>query len=175
VLAAGDGRSRRGTLTTAACGVCGRTTIADLVARLTRPAEAARFDRTLLLSLTDRLRDAQPLFALTGGVHAAAIVDQGGALVAAREDIGRHNAVDKVLGRALLDGTLPLAYHLLVVSGRTSFEIVQKAAAAGIPGVVAVSAPSSLAIATAVALGMLLVGFARGGTYNVYSGSFRIF
>ena len=174
VLDADSRRSRRGTLTTSACGVCGRTTIADLVARLARPAEQARFDRALLLTLTDRLKNEQPNFARTGGLHAAAVADTRGTLLVAREDVGRHNAVDKVIGRLLLDGALPLSEHLLVVSGRTSFEIVQKAAAAGLPAVVGVSAPSSLAIATAEALGMLLVGFARNGTYNVYAGSSRL-
>jgi FdhD protein len=174
VLDGDAGRSRRGTLTTAACGVCGRTTIADLVARLGPPAAAARFDRALLLTLTDRLRAEQPNFARTGGLHAAAVADVRGNLLVVREDVGRHNAVDKAVGRLLLDGALPLSEHLLVVSGRTSFEIVQKAAAAGLPGVIGVSAPSSLAIATAEALGMLLAGFARSGTYNVYSGSSRL-
>jgi FdhD protein len=175
VLNEDKARSRRGTLTTSACGVCGRTTIADLVTRLAPPQPSARFERTLLLSLSERLREKQPNFARTGGVHAAAVVRADGELWITREDVGRHNAVDKAIGRALLDGALPLATELLLVSGRPSFEIVQKAAAAGLPAVVGVSAPSSLSIATAEALGMLLVGFARSGSYNVYAGAGRLF
>jgi FdhD protein len=121
-----------------------------------------------------RLPDHQPTFARTGGLHAAALVTVEGEFLVAREDVGRHNAVDKVLGRAALDGHLPLSGHFLVVSGRTSFEIVQKAVAAGVPGIVAISAPSSLAIELAERFRVLLVGFARGGGFTVYAGRFRL-
>ncbi len=166
--------ARRGTLTTAACGVCGRTTIDDLVKRLAPLDEQVTLARSLIAGLGDELRARQPAFARTGGLHAAAVVDRQREFVVVREDVGRHNATDKALGRLLLDGALPAAECLLLVSGRTSFEIVQKALSAGIPAVVGVSAPSSLAIATAQACHLMLVGFARGGTYNVYSGAQRL-
>ena len=121
-----------------------------------------------------RLRAEQANFDRTGGLHAAAVSDAEGHLAHVREDVGRHNAVDKSIGRHLLDGALPLPGRLLVVSGRTSFEIVQKAVSAKLSGVVGVSAPSSLAVDTARRFGLLLVGFARGGTYNVYSGEQRL-
>jgi FdhD protein len=165
---------KRGTLSSAACGVCGRDDIEDLVARL-GPVEAdTRFPRSVLASVMQRLPDHQPSFARTGGLHAAALVTAAGQFLVAREDVGRHNAVDKVLGRAALDGLLPLSEHFLVVSGRTSFEIVQKAVAAGLPGIVAISAPSSLAIELAERFRVLLVGFARGGGFTVYAGRFRL-
>ncbi|HEV8245110.1 MAG TPA: formate dehydrogenase accessory sulfurtransferase FdhD, partial [Polyangiaceae bacterium] len=141
--------SRRGTLTTAACGVCGRVTIADLLERMGKLEDDARFDRTLIAHLTERLREQQPAFARTGGLHAAAIVSASGEFQVTREDIGRHNATDKAIGRMLLDGIAELSARVLVVSGRTSFEIVQKAAMARIPVVCAVSAPSSLAVSLA--------------------------
>ena len=123
----------------------------------------------LLLSLPARLRDAQPLFEATGGVHGAAAYDRAGRLLLVREDIGRHNAVDKVVGRLLLDRALPASDLALVVSGRGSFEMVQKAWAAGFTALVAVSAPSALAVATAQTAGMTLLGFARNGQGNLYS------
>jgi len=165
---------RRGTLSSAACGVCGRDQIDDLVARLRPVAGAAQFQRSVLSSVMQRLPEHQPSFARTGGLHAAAIITQKGEFLVAREDVGRHNAVDKVLGRAALDGLLPLSQHLLAVSGRTSFEIVQKAVTAGLPAVVAISAPSSLAIDLAERFRVLLVGFARGGSFTVYAGRFRL-
>jgi FdhD protein len=165
---------KRGTLSSASCGVCGRDDIDELVARLA-PVEAdTRFERSVLSNVMQRLPEHQPSFARTGGLHAAALVTKGGEFVVAREDIGRHNAVDKVLGRAVLDGALPLSSHFLVVSGRTSFEIVQKAVAAGVAGVVAISAPSSLAIELAERFRVLLVGFARAGGFTVYAGRFRL-
>ena len=164
-------RSRRGTLTTASCGVCGRKSIDDLLARCAPIGERPSIERRALVGLADRLRDAQPAFARTGAMHAAGLASLTGEYLLVREDVGRHNAVDKAIGRALLDGALPARDRILVVSGRTSFEIVQKAAVAGIPAVVGVSAPSSLAIQTAERAGLLLVGFCRGEAFNVYAGS----
>lgn len=166
---------RFGTISTS-CGLCGKTSIEfirqkfppiDLSSRL-QIAEAT------LLELPERLRSAQGNFARTGGIHAAAIFDLEGDLLFAREDIGRHNAVDKVIGRAFLDGLLPLSRRLLLVSGRSSLEIVQKALAAGIPIVAAVSAPSSLAVNFARECGQTLIGFLRPPTFNVYSHIGRI-
>jgi FdhD protein len=165
---------KRGTLSSASCGVCGRDDIEELVERL-GPVEAdTQFERSVLAKVMQRLPQHQPSFARTGGLHAAALVTQSGEFAIAREDVGRHNAVDKVLGRAALDSLLPLSSHFLVVSGRTSFEIVQKAVAAGLPGIVAISAPSSLAIELAERFRVLLVGFARGGGFTVYAGRFRL-
>jgi FdhD protein len=169
-----SGVVRRGTLSSAACGVCGRDQIDDLVARLQPVTAETRFHRQVLSSVTQHLPEHQPSFARTGGLHAAALVTREGSYEIAREDVGRHNAVDKVLGRAALDGLLPLSQHLLAVSGRTSFEIVQKAIAAGLPAVVAISAPSSLAIELAERFRVLLVGFARGRSFTVYASKFRL-
>ena len=166
--------AKRGTLSSAACGVCGRDDIEELVTRL-GPVEAeTRFERSVLSSVMARLPEHQPTFARTGGLHAAALATQTGEILLAREDVGRHNAVDKVLGRAALDGLVPLSGYLLAVSGRTSFEIVQKAVAAGVPAVIAISAPSSLAIELAERFSVLLIGFARGGGFTVYAGRFRL-
>jgi FdhD protein len=165
---------KRGTLSSASCGVCGRDDIDELVERL-GPVEAeTQFERSVLAKVMQRLPQHQPSFARTGGLHAAALVTAAGEFAIAREDVGRHNAVDKVLGRAALDGLLPLSGHFLVVSGRTSFEIVQKAVAAGVPAIVAISAPSSLAIELAERFRVLLIGFARGGGFTVYAGRFRL-
>ncbi len=165
---------KRGTLSSASCGVCGRDDIEDLIERL-GPVEAdTRFDRSVISRVMQQLPQHQPSFARTGGLHAAALVSAAGEFVVAREDVGRHNAVDKVLGRAALDGLLPLSGHFLVVSGRTSFEIVQKAVAAGLPALVAISAPSSLAIELAQRFRVLLLGFARGGGFTAYAGRFRL-
>ena len=166
--------ARRGTLTTAACGVCGRRLVDDLVARLRAPAQAQPLERAFIAALPAALRDHQPAFELTGGLHAAGIAFPGEGLAVVREDVGRHNAVDKAVGRLLLDRRLPATGGVLVVSGRTSFEIVQKALAAGVAGVVGISAPSSLAVSTAERFGLLLCGFARGGTFNVYAGAARL-
>jgi FdhD protein len=165
---------KRGTLSSAACGVCGRDDIEELVTRLKPVVCDTRFQRAVISSAMRRLPEHQPSFARTGGLHAAALFSQDGGFVVAREDVGRHNAVDKVLGRAALDGRLPLSQHLLAVSGRTSFEIVQKAVMAGVPALVAISAPSSLAIELAERFRVLLVGFARGGGFTVYAGGFRL-
>lgn len=166
--------SRRGTLTTASCGVCGRRSIDDLIARAGHIDDETRFSREVLGSLGARLCDEQPNFQRSGGLHAAGLADAKGRYLCVREDIGRHNAVDKVLGRLLLDGKLPAMGTILVVSGRASFEIVQKALCAQIPVLLCVSAPSSLAVRTAQQGDMTLIGFARDGGFNVYSGLERV-
>ena len=166
--------ARRGTTLSASCGVCGRRTIDDLLQAPLPLASGARLRASALLELTTTLREQQPNFERTGGLHAAGIAHENGQYRVVREDIGRHNATDKAIGRLLLDGALPARESVLVVSGRTSFEIVAKAWRAGIAAVVGVSAPSSLAIATAERAGMLLVGFARGRGFNVYAGSARL-
>ena len=131
-------------------------------------------DARTLPPLADRLRSRQELFDKTGGLHAAGLFDENGELLTLREDIGRHNAVDKVVGRAVLDGRVPLRHALLAVSGRAGYELVQKAVAAGIPILVAVGAPSTLAVATAARFGLTLVGFLRGERFNVYSRPERV-
>ena len=166
--------TRRGTLTTAACGVCGRTLIDDLVARLAPAAPAPPFSTAFLADLPEQLRAQQPNFDRTGGLRAAGIAHPDAGFLVVREDVGRHNAVDKAVGRLLLDDRLPLTGSVLVVSGRTSFEIVQKALAAGLSGVIGVSAPSSLAVSTAAEFELLLCGFARHSGFNVYAGEGRI-
>lgn len=161
---------RFGTISTS-CGLCGKTSI-EFIRQQFAAIDASsrvRIDGTTFLKLPARLQRAQSNFARTGGIHAAGLFDLEGNLVAAREDIGRHNAVDKVIGRAFLDGMLPLSRHILLVSGRSSLEIVQKALAAGIPIVAAVSAPSSLAVNFARECGQTLIGFLRPPTFNVYS------
>ena len=168
-----DGRRREHTVS-ASCGVCGTSSIEDLEARCQVAAPGPVVPAALLLGLPDTLRAHQELFERTGGIHAAGLFDAAGELLALREDIGRHNAVDKLLGWAALEHRWPLAEAVLVVSGRVSFEIVQKAAVARIPIVVAVSAPSSLAVETARRLGMTLVAFARQGRGNVYAGPERV-
>ncbi|HMJ13407.1 MAG TPA: formate dehydrogenase accessory sulfurtransferase FdhD, partial [Polyangiaceae bacterium] len=167
-------RTHRTGWTSAACGVCGRRSIDDLLARCGHIEDRASVEASLLLGLTAGLREKQQNFAYTGGLHAAALVSVQGEYRIVREDIGRHNAVDKVVGRLLLDEGLPGAGSILVVSGRSSFEIVQKTVAAQIPILVSVSAPSSLAVATAARAGLTLVGFARDSGFNVYSGRERI-
>jgi FdhD protein len=127
-----------------------------------------------IYSLPEKLREAQGLFEATGGLHAAALFDKEGNLLALREDVGRHNATDKLVGWALLEGRLPLSDHIVMVSGRSSFEILQKCLVAGVPIVCAISAPSSLAVDVARQFGMTLVGFLRGNRFNVYSGHERI-
>ena len=160
---------RFGTISSS-CGVCGKTSI-DAI-RQNFPAIKSsniRLDIETLLSLPEKLRKAQSDFARTGGIHAAGIFDVNGELRIVREDIGRHNAVDKAIGRAFLDGSVPLDCHLLLVSGRASFEIVQKALAAGIPIVAAVSAPSTLAVDFARENNQTLIGFLRPPHFNIYS------
>lgn len=154
---------------TSSCGICGSEAIAELTERLHVLGPYEPWDAGFLVSLPDRLRAQQPLFDATGGVHGAAAVTRSGELVVVREDIGRHNAVDKVVGRLLLDRRLPAHGLALVVSGRGSFEMVQKAWAAGFTALVAVSAPSALAVATARRAGLTLAAFVRNGTANLYS------
>jgi FdhD protein len=158
-----------------ACGVCGKASITQLRRRgLRRPEAASLFDPEMLCQLPPKLRETQAVFGRTGGLHAAALFSTGGELLVLREDIGRHNAVDKVIGWALLEGRLPLRGHVLLVSGRGGFEIVQKALTAGIPLLASVSAPSSLAVQLARELGLTLVGFLRGRRFVIYSGEERI-
>jgi FdhD protein len=159
---------------TASCGICGRASTDELVARVERLTAGPSVARWTLLALPVLMREAQSVFEATGGLHAAALYTSDGVLVGLREDIGRHNAVDKLVGSRALAGGLPARDSVLLVSGRVSFEIVQKAAVAGIPVLCAVSAPSDLAVATAERVGMTLVGFLRGDGFNVYSGVERI-
>ncbi len=156
------------TATTSSCGWCGTDALDDLASWLEPLGSRWPFDVAVLGAVVERVRQSQDLFELTGGVHAAAAFDRTGRPEVVREDIGRHNAVDKVVGRLLLDGRLPAGEMGLFVSGRTSFEIVQKAWAAGFSAVVSVSAPSSLAVDTARRAGLMLAGFARPGRLNVY-------
>ena len=168
--------ARRSFLTTSACGVCGKASIADIcvLPHAALAGDATRFAPEMLAGLPDRLHQAQRVFSSTGGLHAAGLFTAGGDLIAVREDVGRHNAVDKVVGWALLDGRLPLTGCVLLVSGRASFELVQKAVLAGIPLLAAVSAPSSLAVELAEEAGLTLVGFLRGPSMNVYTGAQRL-
>jgi FdhD protein len=158
-----------------ACGICGKESIAELRRRGIRmPESVTRFDPEILCGLPDKLRTEQAIFGRTGGLHAAGLFTPSGDLLALREDIGRHNAVDKVIGWALLAGKMPLGGHVLMVSGRGGFEITQKALAAGIPILASVSAPSSLAVQLARELGLTMVGFLRGRRFIVYSGAERL-
>lgn len=167
-------RLTRHIFASSSCGVCGLATI-DAIKRMFPPAlPGPALHADVLHSLADTLRASQPTFDRTGGLHAAGLFEPSGRLLVAREDVGRHNAVDKVIGWALRAGLLPLSAHVLVVSGRASFEIVQKALGAGAPIVAAVSAPSSLAIDLAQESSITLVGFLRGDRFNVYSHPERI-
>lgn len=162
--------------TTSSCGVCGKTSI-EAIAPAVSPSqrdEHFRVEASLIHRLPDLLRKAQAVFESTGGLHAAALFTANGELHCLREDVGRHNALDKLIGRMFLDGQLPLQRHLLVLSGRASFELMQKASRAGVPVVVAIGAPSSLAVDVAREHGMTLVGFARADRFNVYSAAQRI-
>ena len=162
-------------LTTSACGVCGKASLDALRVRSAPLAGTSpRIDPATLTGLPGRLRAAQGLFEATGGLHAAGLFDAGGNLVAVREDVGRHNAVDKLLGWALMAGRLPLAESIVLVSGRASYEILQKCLAAAVPVVCSVSAPSSLAVSLAEQFGMTLVGFLREERFNIYAGAVRI-
>lgn len=164
--AAGPVLARLG-MVSSSCGLCGSTSIAELCTRLT-PVEGPSFPLDLLAAAPNAVGRNQPLFARTGAVHAAAVIERDGSVSLVREDIGRHNAVDKIVGRLLLDFELPAAGRALYVSGRASFEMVQKAWAAGFVAVVAVSAPSALAVETARAAHVTLAGFARDGRMNIY-------
>ncbi|NUU26480.1 MAG: formate dehydrogenase accessory sulfurtransferase FdhD [Streptomycetaceae bacterium] len=167
----------RNVYTTSSCGLCGKASL-DAVRTTTRHPVAdtppLRVTPELLSGLPDRLRASQRVFDRTGGLHAAALFGEDGELLDVREDVGRHNAVDKLVGRALQSGSLPLSRTILLVSGRASFELAQKAVMAGIPLLAAVSAPSSLAVDLAAETGLTLVGFLRGGSMNVYAGEDRI-
>jgi FdhD protein len=166
---------RRNVLTTSACGVCGSVSIDQVMGRLGARLEVKQeLPAELLLRAPTLLRQQQKIFASTGGVHAAGLLDLDGHMVCVREDVGRHNAVDKVIGDALRHHRLPLSEHVLVVSGRASFELTQKAALAGLPALVAVSAPSSLAVELAEQAGLSLVGFVRGDSMNIYTHPDRI-
>jgi FdhD protein len=169
-------RLRRNFFSSSSCGVCGKASLESVRLRGIHPIADEGFvvDGEVFARLGETLRGAQSIFDKTGGLHAAALFDAGGRLVTIREDVGRHNAVDKLIGHAFLDDRLPLTRHLLMVSGRTSFEIMQKAAVARIPLVAAISAPSSLACDAADAFGMTLVGFVRGDRFSVYTGAHRI-
>jgi len=168
--------ARRRQYTTSSCGVCGKASLdAVVTATAYSPADdPARVDAEVVASLPDRLREAQKVFDSTGGLHAAGLFSPAGDLLVAREDVGRHNAVDKVIGWALEHGRVPLRGVVLCLSGRVSFELVQKAAMAGIPAMVAVSAPTSLAVELADSLGITVAGFVRRETMNVYSHGVRI-
>jgi FdhD protein len=161
--------------TTSACGVCGKASLEQLELRgcpVIPPGPEVAPE--VIYSLPEKLREAQGLFEVTGGLHAAALFDAEGELVALREDVGRHNATDKLVGWALLEGRLPLGDHIVMVSGRSSFEILQKCLSAGVPVVCAISAPSSLAVDVARRFNMTLVGFLRGNRFNVYSAPERV-
>lgn len=166
---------RRNVYTTSSCGVCGTASIDAVRKRCAGVhADELRVPPGTLAALPDRLREAQAVFERTGGLHASGLFDRDGHLVAVREDVGRHNAVDKVIGWAATERRLPLSGHILLVSGRVAFEIAQKALWAGIPVLAAVSAPSSLAASLAEESGMTLVGFLRGPSMNVYTGAARV-
>ncbi len=167
-------RLRRNFVMSSSCGVCGKTSIDSIRRRVEPPSDTARIAPAILLALSQKLREGQRVFAATGGLHGAAIFSLDGTMLAIREDVGRHNAVDKVIGFALTNAMVPLAQHIMMVSGRLSFEIVQKAAAAGLPILAAVSAPSSLAVELAEEIGTTLVGFLRDGSFNIYTRPDRI-
>ncbi len=167
-------RVSRGLITSSACGMCGRTTLQGLsFAPPLRPSESAALAGEWIAALPEKLREQQKLFSATGGSHGAGLFDDRGSLMVVREDVGRHNAVDKVIGAALL-GKIPLAGRGLVLSGRISFELMQKAAVAGVATVVAVGAPSSLAVNLAQSAGITLIGFTRGSRFNVYTHAERL-
>ena len=165
---------RRNLYASAACGICGKATIENVLRAAPPLDDGSRFPAAFFYDLPARLRKEQAVFARTGGLHAAGLLAGDGTLLAVREDVGRHNAVDKVIGWACREGRLPLAGHALIVSGRVSYEIVQKALAARIPVVAAVSAPTSLAVRLAEEAGMTLIGFLRGTGMNVYGRGDRV-
>jgi FdhD protein len=169
-------RLERNFYTTSSCGVCGKTSLEALEMDIFPPLPAAdwQIDGPVVCALPARLREAQAIFEQTGGLHAAGLFTPGGRAVVVREDVGRHNAVDKVIGAQFLAGRGPLSGCLLVVSGRASFELMQKALAAGIPMLVAVGAPSSLAVEVAEKFGVTLVGFTKPGGFNLYTGEERV-
>ena len=168
------GRLQRSFYTSSSCGVCGKGALEAVAVEAPRVESDLQVDAALVVQLPERLRAAQAGFEATGGLHATGLFSGDGELLCVREDVGRHNALDKVIGRAFLDGLLPLSRSLLCVSGRLSFELVQKAAVAGCPLLVAVGAPSSLAVELGADRGITLCGFVRGGSLNVYTEPWRI-
>lgn len=164
----------RHVIASSSCGLCGRASVDVVRRKFGRVPPGPVVDGTVLPELPDRLRSAQQTFALTGGLHAAGLFSLAGELIVAREDVGRHNALDKALGHALRAGLLPLRNHIVLLSGRVSFEMMQKSLAAGAPIVAAVSAPSTLAIEFARSSRQTLIGFLRDGRFNIYSGRNRI-
>ncbi|MDP9295122.1 MAG: formate dehydrogenase accessory sulfurtransferase FdhD [Actinomycetota bacterium] len=168
------GALKRNFYATSSCGICGKAALDDVEVHCAPVASGSVVAAETISGLPDKLREGQRVFEQTGGLHAAGLFTPEGELLSLREDVGRHNAVDKLVGEALLAGQLPLSDHILQVSGRVSFEIVQKAAVAGVPIVAAVSAPSSLAVEAAERFGMTVVGFVRDGRLNVYSHPERI-
>ncbi len=168
------GKRRRNVTVSASCGICGTASLEELKNRCPPVPKGERVSARVLTTLPTELRQRQPVFEKTGGLHAAGLFDPNGRVIMVREDIGRHNALDKLVGWAALKHLLPLSKAILVVSGRVSFEIVQKAAVAGIPTIAAVSAPSSLAVTTARALDMTVAGFVREGVANIYSAPWRV-
>lgn len=168
-------RLERHFTTTSACGVCGKASLEGLeLQACALPDSTFTVAPDVITALPEKLREAQGLFDATGGLHAAALFSKEGELLALREDVGRHNALDKLVGWALLEGLLPLHEHIVLVSGRASFELLQKALMAGVPVVCAVSAPSSLAVSVAQSFNMTLVGFLRGERFNIYTGASRV-
>lgn len=168
------GKLQRSFYTSSSCGVCGKGALEAVAVEAARVESEVTVAASLVSTLPDRLRAGQAAFEATGGLHATGLFSVEGELLCIREDVGRHNALDKVIGRALLDGRLPLSSAILCVSGRLSFELVQKAAVAGCPLLVAVGAPSSLAVELATDRGITLCGFVRGGSLNVYTEPWRI-
>lgn len=167
-------RLERNFYTTSSCGVCGKASIDALATGTKRIESDVNIKAEIVHTLPDKLRVAQAVFESTGGLHASGIFDSNGELISAAEDVGRHNALDKVIGAAFLNGELPMSDKVLLVSGRLSFELVQKALMAGIPIVAAVGAPSSLAIELATEMNMTVAGFVRDGRFNIYCGGNRI-
>lgn len=166
---------KRNFYTTSSCGICGKASLEAIAVKQPPPIpDGPLVDAHLIAGLPEQLRKSQKIFERTGGLHAAGLFEPDGTLVVVREDIGRHNAVDKLVGWLVMEGKVPAGERIMVVSGRASFEIMQKALAAGIPIVAAVSAPSSLAVATAEEFGMTLAGFVRGDSLNVYAGAQRV-
>jgi FdhD protein len=168
------GRLQRNFYATSSCGICGKASLDQVTVECQPLPPGPGVARSVVLALPDALREGQRVFEQTGGLHASGLFDVTGKLLAVREDVGRHNAVDKLVGWAMLGASLPLRDRILLVSGRVSFEIVQKAAVAGVPVVCAVSAPSSLAVEAAGHLGMTVIGFLRGSGFNVYTHPDRV-
>ena len=166
--------AKRNFYTTSSCGICGKASLDEVEVRCSPVAPGPEVASDVIRSLPGKLREGQPVFDQTGGLHAAGLFDATGSLTALREDVGRHNAVDKLVGEALLANGLPLTDRVLQVSGRVSFEIVQKAAMGGLPVIAAISAPSSLAVEAGDRLGITIVGFVRDDRFNVYSHAYRI-